>query len=182
MLSPREGVLCRYSALTLWLGVCYLIASVVFSGDWQSNLAFFFSAFLEFRADFLWDFPFWRRAALTTMLGLHLERILNAFSKVSRSGVMAGTWTRARWPYRVELYRPQRRGTFILNNGKPKRRAKGGKANEKKGPQCCSEGAPLTSWPSLVVSSDTAKWASQCTCGGYAVSLVSREGLQKKWK
>ena len=64
------------------------------------------------------------------------------------------------------MYRPQRRGTFIPNNGKPKRRAKGGKANEEKGPQCFSEGASLTSWPSLVESSDVAKGARQCTCGG----------------
>ena len=38
-------------------GACWLIASVAFSGDWSSNLAFFSSAYLELRADFLWDFP-----------------------------------------------------------------------------------------------------------------------------
>lgn len=142
-------------------GVCWLIASVVFSGDWWSNLAFFSSPYLELRADFLWDFPSWRRAALTTMLGLHLERILNAFSKVSRYGVMASALIRAPWPYKVELYRPQGRGTFIPNNGKPKCRAKGGKANKKKGSQWGREGHPWqvgllwlwqVTWPSKQVS------------------------------
>ena len=52
------------------------------------------------------------------------------------------------------MYRPQRRGTFIPNNSKPKRRAKGGKANEEKGPQCFSEGASLTAGP---------LWLSQVT-------------------
>lgn len=54
--AATRGVSCGCSTLTIWLGGVS-IGSVVLSGDWWSDLAFFSSAHLEPRADFLWDFP-----------------------------------------------------------------------------------------------------------------------------
>lgn len=86
--AARE-VSCGCATLAVWWEV--LVGSVVTSGDQWWSLAFFCFAYLEDRADFLRDFPPWRRVALITVLDLSLERrTLGASSKVFWSGVIDG--------------------------------------------------------------------------------------------